>query len=108
MHGLELGGRLMLGKRTALDAGFTSLLQPTMGSARNVGGTIANDEWRISQRVLSLGLENYYRIFGFGIQLGNIKTNYLEIFREQKSKLSVYSESYYNPKGFLLFFCQNG
>ena len=31
MHGLELGGRLMLGKRTALDAGFTSLLQPTMG-----------------------------------------------------------------------------
>ena len=54
MHGLELGGRLMLGKRTALDMqrlyqSFTT----DNGSARNVGGTIANDEWRISQRVLS-------------------------------------------------------
>lgn len=108
MHGLELGGRLMLGRRTALDAGFTSLFTTDNGSARNIGGTIANDEWRISQRVLSLGLENYYRIFGFGIQLGNIKTNYLRDFPGAKSKLSVYSESYYNLRFSLIFHAKTG
>ncbi|MBK9687371.1 MAG: hypothetical protein IPO65_06285 [Saprospiraceae bacterium] len=98
MHGLELGARMMISNRTAIDGGFTSLFTTDNASARNISGTITNDEWRISQRVWAIGLEKYYRIFGFGVQLGNVKTNYLRDYPGAKSKLSVYSESYYNVR----------
>lgn len=98
MHGLELGGRFMMTNRVGLDAGFTSLFTTDNASARNFSGSIVNDEWRISQRVISLGLENYYNVFGFGIQLSHVNTNYLRDFPGAKSKLSVYSEGYYNAR----------
>ena len=58
MHGLELGARMMISNRTAIDGGFTSLFTTDNASARNISGTITNDEWRISQRVWAIGLEN--------------------------------------------------
>ncbi len=108
MHGLELGGRYMLTRKTGIEAGFTSLFTTDNGSARNIGGTITNDEWRISQRVWYLGLENYYKIFGIGLQFGSIKTNYLRDFPGAKSKLSVYSDSYYNIRFSLIFQAKTG
>lgn len=108
MHGLELGARVMISNRTAIDGGFTSLFTTDNASARNIAGTITNDEWRISQRVLSLGIENYYRIFGFGVQLGNVKTNYLRDYPGAKKKLSVYSESYYNIRFCLILQAKTG
>jgi hypothetical protein len=108
MHGLELGARVMISNRTAIDGGFTSLFTTDNASARNIAGTITNDEWRISQRVLSIGLENYYRFLGFGVQLGNVKTNYLRDYPGAKKKLSVYSESYYNLRFCLILQAKTG
>ena len=89
MHGIELGLRYHLTEKFALDAGITSLFTGNNGSARNVSGTIVADEWRVSNRNISMGFENYYNGFGFGLHLMTSNWKYLKDFPGTNDKQKV-------------------
>lgn len=108
IHGLELGARYMLSQRLAIDVGFISLFSTDNASSRNISGVINNDEWRITQRNLLIGFENYYNYIGFGVHIGNIKTNYLRNYPGANKKLSVYSDSYMNARVELILQAKSG
>ncbi len=98
MHGLDLGLRYMLTGTLGVEASFTNLYTSDNKSARSINGVIAKDEWRISHRFLSLGIENYFGWIGYGVHLGQSKWKYLKDFPGSSSKQLVHDTNLYGVK----------
>lgn len=98
MHGLELGVRYMLTERVGLEGNFGSLFSSDNQLGQNINGSIINDEWRMSNRLITIGFENYYNTFGFGVHIGYSKWKYLKDFPGASKKLEIFGESIFNAK----------
>jgi hypothetical protein len=108
MHGLDLGLRYMISNTLGLEAGFTNLFSADNQSSKNSNGVISNDEWRLSNRYISVGFENYFKWFGYGVHLGQSKWKYLKDFPGANSKQAVYNSDFYAVKFNLIFQAQSG
>ncbi len=108
MHGLDFGLRYMITSSMGIEAGFTKLFSGDNKSARDVNGTIVKDEWRISHRMISMGIENYLGWFGYGVHLGQSKWQYLKDFPGASSKQEVNSNNLYALKFNLIIQAQSG
>ncbi|MFM2394979.1 MAG: hypothetical protein RLZZ546_2962 [Bacteroidota bacterium] len=98
MHGLEVGTRYMLTNTFGLEANFTNIFTPDNKSSKINAGTVSNDEWRISSRIISLGFENVFNNFGYGAHLGYSTWKYLKEFPGADKKLAVLNENILNLK----------
>lgn len=98
MHGLEIGARYMITNSLGLEANFINIFSTDNKSSRIVSGNVANDEWRISNRLISLGFENVYTNFGYGMHLGYSNWKYLKDFPGGDKKQAVFNENILNLK----------
>jgi hypothetical protein len=108
MHGLDLGFRYMISGSLGLEAGFTNLFSGDHQSTKNINNVISKDEWRISNRYISLGFENYFKWFGYGVHLGQSKWKYLKDFPGASSKQAVYNSNVYALRFNLILQAQSG
>ena len=94
MNGMDIGLRYMMSEKIGIHADFINFFSGNNPSARNINGTITSYDWRINQRSISVGIENYYNSVGFGFHVGQTKWKYLSDVAGFSSKQVVFDNSH--------------
>jgi hypothetical protein len=93
IHGLELGIRYMFGLKFGIEAGFNNLLTKDNKTSSLENNVIINDEWRVSNRQINFGIENYFGTFGYGLSLVHSTWKYSKDEIGNDKKLEILKSS---------------
>jgi hypothetical protein len=89
MHGLDIGTRYFISKGLAAELGYTYNFTSDNKSTITSGTTLKNDEWRLGNRNISLGLDSYFGWLGLGGHLMYSQWTYSKDVEGQSSKQKV-------------------
>jgi hypothetical protein len=98
MNGLELGARYMFTPSFGVELSGSNTYSSNNETTFKSGTDIKTDEWRISQRVYSLGLESFVSNFGFGASVGYNKWIYAKDIVGASKKQNVFSDDFFMAK----------
>jgi hypothetical protein len=89
MHGVDVGFRYFLTKDLAIESNLTNNFSSDNKSTIKVGTALKNDEWRLSNRAISLGLDNYFGWLGIGGHIVHSQWSYAKDVEGARSKQKV-------------------
>ncbi len=76
-HGIEFGARYKLSKNLGFDFGLSATKGKSKASDLSlISSELKENEWKISQNSLYIGLENYFGFFGYGATIGYQQLKY--------------------------------
>jgi hypothetical protein len=98
MHGLDLGARYMLTPTLGAEASIATHFTGDNATSAIINEKVTSDEWRLSQRYISLGLESYHGSIGFGAHIGKAKWKYLSDVAGASKKQNLHEADNYSLK----------